>query len=115
MSNAHHTMVQRIFSPIPSPIPPLQLSADGLPILRVATASPVRGLAGSIAHALREHERIVLRAIGAGAVNQAVKAAALARTYLADEGIEIVLIPFLREAEVEGHGRSVVELVVGRG
>ncbi|MFZ1755056.1 MAG: stage V sporulation protein S [Caldilineaceae bacterium] len=87
---------------------------DGTPLLRVGGASPVRGLAGSIAHALRQHEQIVLRAIGASAVNQAVKAVALARTYLAAEGMEIGVIPSIQDVDMEGYGRSAVEMVVRR-
>jgi len=85
---------------------------DGTPLLRVGGASPVRGLAGAIAHALRRRERIVLRAIGAGAVNQAVKATALAQSYLAAEGVEIGMFPSMQDVDVEGYGRSAVEMEV---
>lgn len=92
-----------------------QAANDRILVLRVASGSPVRGLAGSIAHALRQHEQIVLRAIGSAAVNQAVKATALARQHLAAEGIDIAMIPSMRKADVEGHGRAVMELAVARG
>ncbi len=105
MQNVHHrsqnlTNQQLIFS-------------HEIPVLRVGSSSPVRGVAGSIAHALRENEQIVLRAIGAAAVNQAVKAVALARSYLAAEGVEIVVVPSMQDAEERG--RAVVEMVVRRG
>lgn len=82
------------------------------PVLRVGSTSPVRTLAGSIAHALRENESILLRAIGAGAVNQAVKGVALARSYLAGDGIEIGVFPAVEMTD-EG-GRSAVEMEVRR-
>jgi stage V sporulation protein S len=62
-------------------------------ILRVAAKTPSKKLAASIAHALYEHRRVVVRAIGAGATNQAIKACAIARGYVAPRGLDLVVIP----------------------
>ena len=106
MPNAHHRISSNTVAS--------RFLTDGTPLLRVSGTSPVHKLAGSNAHALRQHEQIVLRAIGAGAVNQAIKATALARGYLAAEGVEIVVIPSLENRDVEGRGWAVVEMAVRR-
>jgi stage V sporulation protein S len=56
--------------------------------------------------------RAEIQAIGAGAVNQAVKAAAIARGYLADDGIEVICIPFFTEVIIEDQERTALRLIV---
>lgn len=62
-------------------------------VIKVAARSEVRPLAGTIANALADHPRVCLRAIGAGAVNQSVKAVAIARGYVAQRGQDLVCRP----------------------
>lgn len=62
-------------------------------VIKVAARSEVRPLAGTIASALADHPRVCLRAIGAGAVNQANKAIAIARGYVAQRGQDLVCRP----------------------
>ena len=61
--------------------------------LKVAASSKATSLAGAIAWAIRQQEDVELVAIGAAAVNQAVKAVAVARTYLEPDGLDLVVIP----------------------
>jgi len=61
---------------------------------------------------VREHHRAEVQAIGAGAVNQAVKATAIARGYLLEDGIDVVLLPEFTTVDIEGKERTAVRLVV---
>ena len=81
-------------------------------ILKVAAGSRPTAVAGAIAGVIRERGRVDVRAIGAGAVNQAVKAVAIARSYLMPEGIDIVCIPSFSEVMIDGQGRTAVLLRV---
>ena len=62
-------------------------------ILRVGAGSNPQSVASAIAHAIYENKTCKLRAIGAGAVNQAVKAVAIARGYTAPRGIDLTMVP----------------------
>jgi stage V sporulation protein S len=61
---------------------------------------------------VREHRRAEVQAIGAGAVNQAVKATAIARGYLLEDGIDVVCLPEFTTVDIEGKERTAVKLVV---
>ena len=62
-------------------------------ILRVGAGSNTKAVASAIAHAVYEQRTVKIRAIGAGAVNQAVKSIAIARGYAAPRGIDLVCVP----------------------
>lgn len=62
-------------------------------IIKVSAKSDPKPLAGTVSNALADHGRVTLRAIGAGAVNQSVKALAIARGYVAQRGQDLVLRP----------------------
>jgi stage V sporulation protein S len=81
-------------------------------VLRVASTSDPRKVAGAIAHVIREGNRAQAHAIGAGAVNQAIKAVTIARFYLATDGIDVVCIPGFIDVEVEGREITAVTLTV---
>ncbi|RME53220.1 MAG: stage V sporulation protein S [Caldilineae bacterium] len=81
-------------------------------ILRVASATDVRAVAGAIAGMIREEGRAEVQAIGPQAVNQAVKGAAIARTFLAPEALDVAFIPQFVEVEVEGRLRTALRLTV---
>ena len=81
-------------------------------ILKVSARSRSTAVAGAIAGTVRESGRAEAQAIGAGAVNQAVKAVAIARRYLALDGIDVICIPVFTEVEIEGQGRTAMKLVV---
>ncbi|OGO08988.1 MAG: stage V sporulation protein S, partial [Chloroflexi bacterium RBG_13_66_10] len=71
-------------------------------IIKVSAESRTSAVAGAIAGVIREHGRAEVQAIGAGAVNQAVKAAAIARGYLHEEGVEIVCLPEFTSVDIDG-------------
>lgn len=81
-------------------------------IIKVAARSRTSLVAGAIAGVYRENGKAEVQAIGAGAVNQAVKALAIAKGYLAEEGESIVFIPSFVEVEIEGQERTAVRLSV---
>lgn len=81
-------------------------------IIKVAARSRTSLVAGAIAGMYRENGSAEVQAIGAGAVNQAVKAVAIAKGYLAEEGKNIVFIPSFVEVEIEGEIRTAVRLSV---
>lgn len=70
------------------------MEGETVPELWVAGDTPVKSLAGSIAgHAREHHETIRLKAIGAGAINTAIKSIATARGYVASEGMDLLVAP----------------------
>jgi len=80
--------------------------------VRVAAQSRSTAVAGAIAGIIREHGRAEVQAIGAGAVNQAVKAVAIARGFLALEGLDVVCIPTFVDVEIDGKERTAIRLTV---
>jgi stage V sporulation protein S len=81
-------------------------------MIKVSANSRTSAVAGAIAGVVREHKRAEVQAIGAGAVNQAVKALVLAITYLRGDGIEVVCVPEFVDVEIEDKVRTAVKLVV---
>ncbi|MHC1782080.1 MAG: stage V sporulation protein S [Anaerolineaceae bacterium] len=81
-------------------------------IIKVKATSRTAAVAGAIAGVMREHKHAEVQAIGAGAVNQAVKALVLAKGYLADDNIPIVCIPEFVDVDIDGKIRTAVKLVV---
>jgi stage V sporulation protein S len=83
-----------------------------LDIIKVSTRSRSTSVAGAIAGVVREYRRAEVQAIGAGAVNQAIKAVAIAKGYLALDGIDVICIPAFTEVSIDGQERTAVRLVV---
>jgi stage V sporulation protein S len=81
-------------------------------VIKVASLSRTASVAGAIAGVYRENEYAEVQAIGAGAVNQAVKAVIIAKRYLAEEGKHILFTPSFVEVEIEGKVRTAVRLSV---
>lgn len=81
-------------------------------IIRVSATSRTSAVAGAIAGVVREHKRAEIQAIGAGAVNQAVKALVLATRYLKIDGIEAICMPEFVDVEIGDKVRTAVKLVV---
>lgn len=81
-------------------------------VIKVKANSRTAAVAGAIAGVMREHKHAEVQAIGAGAVNQAVKALVLAKGYLAEDGIIIICIPEFVDVEIDGNVRTAVKLVV---
>ena len=81
-------------------------------LLKVASKSDPKAVAGAIAGFIREEGRVEVQAIGAGALNQAVKAVAIARGYLAPSGIDLYCIPGFKEVKIEEEERTAIKLIV---
>jgi stage V sporulation protein S len=81
-------------------------------IIKVAATSRSTAVAGAIAGVMREKGQVDVQAIGAGAVNQAVKAVTIARGYLELDGIDIVCIPMFVEVMIDDQERTAVRLCV---
>lgn len=76
--------------------------------LRVAARTPIPELASALSHALYEGKPVVLRAIGAGAVNQAVKAIVVAQSYVAQRGMVLATRPGFISVTLDGEERTAV-------
>lgn len=72
-------------------------------VLRVGNSSDVKQLASSISFALQDSRKVTLRGVGAGAVNQMVKACAVARTYVASRGVDLIVRPGFTTVEMRDH------------
>ncbi|MBC7222846.1 MAG: stage V sporulation protein S [Anaerolineae bacterium] len=81
-------------------------------VIKVSAKSRSTAVAGAIAGVVRERGRAEVQAIGAGAVNQAVKAVAIARGYLQLDGINVICIPEFAEVDIGGQERTAVKLIV---
>lgn len=81
-------------------------------IIKVSAKSRSTLVAGAIAAVIRDFHHAEVQAIGAGAVNQAVKALAIARTYLTDDHIDLICIPYFTDVDIEGEERTAVRFIV---
>lgn len=84
-------------------------------ILKVSAKSSPNAVAGAIAGIMREGRSVCLQVIGAGALNQAVKAIAIARTFVQDDGIQPVCYPEFHDVEIGGEERTAIRLLVENG
>ena len=80
--------------------------------IKVSATSRTSAVAGAIAGVVREHHRAVVQAIGAGAVNQAVKALVLATEYLQNDGIHVTCVPEFADVTIEDKVRTAIKLVI---
>ncbi len=81
-------------------------------VIKVSARSRTAAVAGAIAGVIRESQRAEVQAIGAGAVNQAIKAIVIAKGYLEDEGVHVVCDPSFVEVEIDTQERTAVRIVV---
>ncbi|MBC8536083.1 stage V sporulation protein S [Feifania hominis] len=81
-------------------------------ILKVSSKSSPNSVAGALAGVIRERGVAEVQAIGAGAINQAVKAIAIARGFLAPSGINLICIPAFTEINIDGEERTAIKLIV---
>lgn len=88
--------------------------ADGkeVDVIKVASTSRSTAVAGAIAGVMRERGCVEMQAIGAGAVNQAVKALAIARSYLDEDGIALICIPRFSKIDIDGQERTALRFTV---
>jgi stage V sporulation protein S len=81
-------------------------------VLKVSAKSNPNSVAGALAGVLRERGSAELQAIGAGALNQAVKAVAIARGFVAPSGVDLVCIPAFTDIVIDGEDRTAIKLIV---
>lgn len=82
-------------------------------VLKVAAKSNPNSVAGALAGVIREEGKAEMQAIGAGALNQAIKAVAIARGFVAPSGINLVCIPAFVDVEIDGEERTAIKLIIG--
>ncbi|MCC6501466.1 MAG: stage V sporulation protein S [Anaerolineales bacterium] len=81
-------------------------------MIKVSASSRTSAVAGAIAGVVREHKRAEVQAIGAGAVNQAVKALVLATGYLKSDDIHVVCVPEFADVTIDDKVRTAIKFVV---
>ena len=81
-------------------------------VLRVSAKSNPNSVAGALAGVIRENGTAEVQTIGAGALNQAIKALAIARGFLAPSGIDLVCRPSFSDLTVDGAERTAIKLIV---
>jgi stage V sporulation protein S len=89
-----------------------QSEHQGAEVLKVSTRSRPSAVAGAIAGVIRESGSAEVQSIGAGATNQAIKAVAIARSYLQEEGMDIVCVPSFIDVAIDDEERTAIRLLV---
>ncbi|NLJ80663.1 MAG: stage V sporulation protein S [Firmicutes bacterium] len=81
-------------------------------VLKVSAKSIPNAVAGALAGVLREKGRAEIQAIGAGALNQAVKAVAIARGFVAPSGMDLICVPAFTDVMIDDEERTAIKLIV---
>ncbi len=81
-------------------------------VIKVSGTSRTSAVAGAIAGVFRENKRAEVQAIGAIAVNQAIKALALAKSYLKEDGYDIFFVPEFVDVEIDGKVRTAIKFII---
>ena len=81
-------------------------------VLKVSTKSNPNSVAGALAAIIKEKNIVEIQAVGAGAINQAVKAIAIARGFVAPSGRDIVCVPAFTDIEIDGEERTAIKLII---
>lgn len=81
-------------------------------ILKVSANSQPKSVAGALAAVLRDNNHAEIQAVGAGAVNQAVKAIAITRGFVAPNGIDLVAIPAFAEVCIDGEDKTAIKFFI---
>ena len=80
--------------------------------LKVSSKSNPRSVAGALANVFREKGNVEIQAVGAGALNQAIKAVAIARGFMAPSGKNLVCIPAFADITIDGEERTAIKLII---
>ena len=86
---------------------------DNVEALKVSANSNPNSVAGALAGVIRDEGHAEMQAIGAGALNQAIKAVAIARGYVSPNGVDIVSIPAFTEIQIDGKEKTAIKLLIG--
>ncbi len=81
-------------------------------ILKVSSKSSPNSVAGALAGVLREDGSAEMQVIGAGALNQAIKAVAIARGFVAPSGLDLICVPAFTDISINGEERTAIKLLV---
>ena len=81
-------------------------------VLKVSSKSKPNSVAGALANAFREKQMVEIQAVGAGSLNQAVKAIAIARGYVAPTGKDLICVPAFSDITIDGEERTAIKLIV---
>ena len=81
-------------------------------VLKVSSKSNPNSVAGALAGVLREKGSAEIQAIGAGALNQAIKSIAIARGFVAPSGLDLICVPAFTDIFIEGEERTAIKLIV---
>ena len=81
-------------------------------ILKVSSQSQPKAVAGALAAVIKERSSAEIQAVGAGAVNQAVKAIAITRGFVAPSGLDLVAVPAFSEINIEGEDKTAIRFIV---
>lgn len=81
-------------------------------LLKVSSKSKPNAVAGALANVIREDKYAEVQAVGAGAINQAIKSIAIARGFITPSGKDIVCIPAFAEAKIEGKTKTAIKLMI---
>ena len=87
-------------------------AAAEVEVLKVSTKSNPNSVAGAMAGVLRQDGMVEVQVVGAGALNQAIKAVAIARGYVASGGLDLVCVPTFADIEIDGERRTAIRLVI---
>ena len=80
--------------------------------LKVSSQSNPNKVAGALAGVIREEGKAELQTVGAGSLNQAVKAVAITRGFVAPGGIDLVCIPAFLDIDIDGEERTAIKLII---
>ena len=80
--------------------------------IKVSSKSNPNSVAGALANVFREKSKVEMQAIGAGALNQAIKAIAIARGFVAPSGKNLVCIPAFADILIDSEERTAIKLIV---
>ncbi len=81
-------------------------------ILKVSSKSNPNSVAGALANVFREKDLVEIQAVGAGALNQAIKSVAIARGFVAPSGKNLVCTPAFQDIAIDGEERTAIKLIV---
>ena len=81
-------------------------------VLKVSSMSNPNSVAGALAGVLREKGSAEIQAIGAGALNQAIKSIAIARGFVAPSGLDLVCVPAFTDIEIDGEQKTAIKLII---
>ncbi len=81
-------------------------------VLKVSSKSKPNSVAGALANAFRDKNVVEIQAIGAGSLNQAIKAIAIARGYVAPSGKDLICVPAFSDIIIDGEERTAIKLIV---